>query len=151
MIRILVDADACPVKKETYLVARRHGLKVCLVSNSWMRIPKENHIELKVVGDAFDAADDWIFDNASPDEIVVTTDILLASRCLKKGAAALDFKGRPFTEDSIGGALANRELLSQLREIGAVTGGPAALEHRDRSRFLHALDELVRRRTAGPS
>jgi uncharacterized protein len=151
MIRILVDADACPVKKEIFRVAQRHGLKVCLVSNSWMRIPKEDNIELKVVGDAFDAADDWISENASRDEIVVTTDILLASRCLKKGAAALDFKGRLFTEDSIGGALANRELMSHLREIGAVTGGPAAIEDKDRSKFLHALDELVRKRTVDPS
>jgi len=147
-IRILVDADTCPVKRETVRIAQRHGLNVCFVSNSWMRIPGGKGIELKVVGDAFDAADDWIAENASPDAIVVTGDILLASRCLKNGAAALDFKGRLFTEDSIGGALANRELMSHLREIGAVTGGPAAMEARDRSRFLHALDELVRSRGA---
>ena len=151
MIRILVDADACPVKHETFRVAQRHGLRVYLVSNSWMRTPKENWIELKVVGDAFDAADDWITENASADTVVVTGDILLASRCLKNGAAALDFKGRLFTEDSIGGALASRELMSHLREIGAVTGGPAPLEKQDRSRFLHALDGLVRQRAAKPS
>jgi uncharacterized protein YaiI (UPF0178 family) len=151
MIRILVDADACPVKREIFRIAQRHGLKVCLVSNSWMRIPRENWIELEVVGDAFDAADDWITGNASADEIVVTGDILLASRCLKNGAAVLDFKGRLFTEDSIGGALANREMMAHLREIGAVTGGPAPLEKQDRSRFLHALDELVRHRTVNPS
>jgi uncharacterized protein len=148
--RILVDADACPVKAEIYRVAKRHGLRVFLVSNSWMRIPREDWLELVVVNDAFDAADNWIAEQSTPDEIVITGDILLASRCLKNGAAALDFKGRLFTEDSIGGALASRELMAHLREIGAVTGGPAPIENRDRSRFLHALDELVRRRSVAP-
>ena len=145
MKRILVDADACPVKPEIFRVAKRHGLRVFLVSNSWMRIPREDRLELVVVNDAFDAADNWIAEQSSANEIVVTGDILLASRCLKAGAAVLDFKGRLFTEDSIGGALANRELMAHLREIGAVSGGPAPIENRDRSRFLHALDELVRR------
>jgi len=143
--RILVDADACPVKTEIFRVAKRHGLRVFLVSNSWMRVPREEWLELVVVNDAFDAADNWIAEQSSANEIVVTGDILLASRCLKAGAAVLDFKGRLFTEDSIGGALANRELMAHLREIGAVSGGPAPIENRDRSRFLHALDELVRR------
>jgi len=143
--RILVDADACPVKPEIFRVAKRHGLRVILVSNSWMRVPREDWLELVVVNDAFDAADNWIAEQSSANEIVVTGDILLASRCLKAGAAVLDFKGRLFTEDSIGGALANRELMAHLREIGAVSGGPAPIENRDRSRFLHALDELVRR------
>lgn len=145
MKRILVDADACPVKPEIFRVAKRHGLRVILVSNSWMRVPREDWLELVVVNDAFDAADNWIAEQSSANEIVVTGDILLASRCLKAGAAVLDFKGRLFTEDSIGGALANRELMAHLREIGAVSGGPAPIENRDRSRFLHALDELVRR------
>jgi uncharacterized protein YaiI (UPF0178 family) len=149
--RILVDADACPVKPEIFRVAKRHGLRVFLVSNSWMRVPREEWLELVVVNDAFDAADNWITEQSSANEIVVTGDILLASRCLKAGAAVLDFKGRLFTEDSIGGALANRELMSHLREIGAVTGGPAPIEDRDRSRFLHALDELVRRGSLKPS
>ena len=145
MKRILVDADACPVKPEIFRVAKRHGLRVILVSNSWMRVPREDWLELVVVNDAFDAADNWIAEQSSANEIVVTGDILLASRCLKAGAAVLDFKGRLFTEDSIGGALANRDLMAHLREIGAVSGGPAPIENRDRSRFLHALDELVRR------
>ena len=151
MKRILVDADACPVKTEIFRVAKRHGLRVFLVSNSWMRVPREDWLELVVVNDAFDAADNWIAGQSSANEIVVTGDILLASRCLKAGAAALDFKGRLFTEDSIGGALANRELMAHLREIGAVSGGPAPIENRDRSRFLHALDELVRRGSLKPS
>jgi uncharacterized protein len=150
VIRILVDADACPVKPEIFRVAKRHGLKVFLVSNSWMRIPREDWLELVVVNDAFDAADNWIAEQSSANEIVVTGDILLASRCLKNGAAALDSKGRLFTDDSIGGALANRELMAHLREIGAVSGGPAPIENRDRSKFLHALDELVRRRNPSP-
>jgi len=147
VIRILVDADACPVKPEIFRVAKRHGLRVFLVSNSWMRTPREDWLELVIVNDAFDAADNWIAEQSSTDEIVATGDILLASRCLKAGAAVLDFKGRLFTEDSIGGALANRDLMAHLREIGAVSGGPAPIENRDRSRFLHALDELVRRKS----
>jgi uncharacterized protein YaiI (UPF0178 family) len=116
-----------------------------------MRIPLEDWLELVVVNDAFDAADNWIAEQSSAKEVVVTGDILLAARCLKNGAAVLDFKGGLFTEDSIGGALANRELMSHLREIGAATGGPAPIKDRDRSRFLHALDELVRSRNLLPS
>jgi uncharacterized protein len=145
LTRILVDADACPVKDEIYRVALRHGLRVILVTNAWMRTPGGDRVELVVVGDGFDAADDWIAEHSSRNEIVVTGDILLASRCLKNGAAALDFRGRLFTEDSIGGALANRELMAHLRQTGVLTGGPAPVEKKDRSAFLHTLDELVRR------
>lgn len=144
MPEIFVDADGCPVKKEVYKVAGRRGLHVTLVSNSWMRVPEGEWIKQVVVGDGFDAADDWIVENVEPGDIVVTTDIQLAGRSLEKGAKALAPTGKVFTEDSIGDALATRELLSYLRESGAVTGGPAPFSPRDRSRFLHELDQLAR-------
>ena len=142
---ILVDADACPVKQEVYRVARRHSLSVTLVSNSWMRTPPEEWVELVVVGGGLDVADDWIAEHVGEDDIVVTADIPLASRCLKKRALAVAPTGRVFTEDTIGEALATREILSQLRDVGVVTGGPAPFEKRDRSRFLQNLDEAIRR------
>ena len=145
MSEIYVDGDACPVKNEVYRVAKRHGLRVILVSNTWMRIPREDWLELIVVEGDLDAADDWIASHAAVGDIVITGDIPLAARCLEKGAMVLDPRGRTHTDDSIGDALAGRELLSQLRETGLVTGGPAALEKRDRSRFLHRLDEMIRR------
>jgi uncharacterized protein YaiI (UPF0178 family) len=144
LTQIFVDADACPVKRETFRVARRYGLKVFVVSNTWMRIPAEEGLELVVVDGGFDAADDWIAGRAGAGDVVVSGDILLASRCLSTGARVLDPKGRIFTEDSIGNALAKRELASHLRQLGAITGGPAPINDQDRSRFLHSLDELVR-------
>ncbi len=143
LTRILVDADGCPVKQEIYRVAERYGLEVTLVANSWMRIPQADWLVLIVVDDQFDAADDWIVDRAGENDVVVTGDIPLASRCLKKGARVLGPKGRAFTEASIGDALASRELLSHLRASGIVAGGPAPFEKRDRSRFLRCLDEMV--------
>ena len=143
MPRILVDADACPVKQEVYRVAARYDLEVILVANSWMRIPEGPRHALVVVEGDFDAADDWIVGHVIEEDIVVTGDILLASRCLKKGARVLGHSGRPFTENGIGDAVATKELLSQLRGAGTYSGGPAALEQRDRSRFLQSLDELV--------
>ena len=143
MPEILVDADGCPVKQEVFRVGKRHGLKVTLVANSRMVIPQEDWIELVVVDDQFDAADDWIVDHVKENDIVVTWDIPLAARCLEKGARALSPKGRVFKENSIGGALANREIQSQLRELGVVTGGPAPFQKQDRSRFLHSLDEII--------
>ncbi len=145
MPEIFVDADACPVKQEVYRVAGRHALKVTLVSNSWMRTPSEDRIELVVVGGGLDVADDWIADHVRENDIVVTADIPLADRCLKKGCLVLAPTGRPFTEDMIGGALATRELLSQLRDVGVATGGPAPFAKRDRSRFLHSLEEAIRK------
>ncbi len=142
---IFVDADACPVKQEVYRVAKRHALEVTLVSNSWMRTPPEDWIELVVVGGGLDVADDWIAEHVQEGDIVVTADIPLASRCLKKRALALAPTGRVFTEDMIGEALATREILSQLREIGVATGGPAPFAKRDRSRFLQNLDESIRK------
>jgi len=140
---IFVDADGCPVKDEVYRVAERHGLAVKLVANAWMRTPGQAWIELVIVDDGFDAADDWIVEHASERDVVVTADIPLASRCLKNGARVLGPKGREFTEDSIGGALAGREASGFLREMGVMTGGPAPFTKRDRSRFLQKLDNLA--------
>ncbi|MGC8723883.1 MAG: YaiI/YqxD family protein [Acidobacteriota bacterium] len=144
MPEVFVDADGCPVKKEIYRVAGRHGLEVTLVSNSRMQVPDEAWIRLVVVHGGFDAADDWIVEHASAGDIVVTADIPLADRCLKKGLRALTPTGKVFTQDSIGEAMASRELLSYLREMGTVTGGPAPFSPKDRSRFLHELDQLIK-------
>ena len=143
MSDIFVDADACPVKQEIYRVAKRYALKVTLVSNSPMRIPREAWLRLVVVDGQFDAVDDWIVKHVTEDDIVISGDIPLASRCLAKGAAVLDLRGGVFTEDNIGDALASRELLSHLRDLGSITGGPTPFEKRDRSRFLHRLDETI--------
>jgi uncharacterized protein YaiI (UPF0178 family) len=143
MTEIYVDADACPVKEEVYRVAQRYGLRVVLVSNAWLRVPNEEWLELVVVGAELDAADAWIVEHVSGDDIVVTADIPLAAMCLEKGAGVLGPRGRPYTEDSIGGALATRELMSQLREMGEVSGGPPPFEKRDRSQFLRALDRMI--------
>ncbi len=143
MIKILVDADACPVKDEVYVVATRYGLSVALVANSRMHVPSGLGAELVVVDGGLDAADDWIAEHARPGDVVVTADIPLAARCLAAGARVLGNDGRPFTEDSIGGALATRELKSQLREMGIASGGPRSLSPKDRSRFLSKLDQLV--------
>ena len=143
MLHIFVDADACPVKQEVYRVARRYRLDVTLVANSWMRVPNERWIALEVVENGFDAADDWIVERVQPDDIVVTADIPLASRCLKVGARVIGPTGKPFTENNIGQAVATRDLLSELREAGEITGGPPPIRKHDRSRFLHQLDEVI--------
>lgn len=143
MLHIYVDADACPVKPEVYRVARRYRLDVTLVANAWMRVPNERWITLKVVADGFDAADDWIVGHVQPDDIVVTADILLASRCVKAGARSIGPTGKPFTEDNVHQAVATRNLLSMLREAGEITGGPRPLQKSDRSRFLQKLDEII--------
>ena len=136
LLDIFIDADGCPVKQEVYRVAKRYGLRVILVSNSRMRTPQEDWLEVVVVDGQFNAADDWIVEHVSKDDIVITGNIPLASRCLEKGAQVLAPTGRVFTRDSIGEALAGRELLSHLRDLGTITGGPAPFEKRDRSRFL---------------
>jgi uncharacterized protein YaiI (UPF0178 family) len=143
MLHIFVDADACPVKQEVYRVAGRYHLDVTLVANSWMRVPNERWIALEVVGGGFDAADDWIVEHVQPDDIVITADIPLASRCLKEGACVIGSTGKPFTDNNIGDAVATRDLLSELRGAGEITGGPPPLEKRDRSRFLQKLDEVI--------
>jgi uncharacterized protein YaiI (UPF0178 family) len=142
---IFIDADACPVKQETYRVAQRYGLSVTLVANSRMRIPEHSWLKLVVVQDQFDAADDWIVLNVKENDIVISGDILLADRCLKKGALVLGPKGSEFTQANIGDAIATRELLSELREAGTISGGPAAFQNKDRSRFLQSLDRIVQR------
>jgi uncharacterized protein YaiI (UPF0178 family) len=143
LLKIFIDADGCPVKEEVYRVARRYGLEVALVANSRMRVPADATIEMVVVDGKFDAADDWLFEHAGESDVVVTADIPLASRCLKNGAMALRPTGREFTEENIGEALATRELMSHLRDLGSMTGGPPPFENRDRSRFLHRLDEMI--------
>ncbi len=143
MIKIYVDADGCPVKNEVYRVALRYRLKVYVVSNSKIRIPEDELFDMVLVKEGFDAADDWIVEHVNENDIGVSSDIPLAARCLEKGARMLDPKGRVFTDDSIGGALANRELMAHLRELGEITGGPAPFQKRDRSRFLERLDSVV--------
>jgi uncharacterized protein YaiI (UPF0178 family) len=140
---IFVDADGCPVKPEIYRVARRYDLPVTLVANAWMRVPKAPGLELVVVPGGLDVADDWIAERVTADDIVITADIPLAARCLRKGARVLDTRGGVFTEDGIGEALASRELLSRLRDLGTVTGGPAPFAPRDRSLFLQRLDAAI--------
>ena len=144
LVRILVDADACPVKDEVYKVAWRRGVPVKVVSNQRIRVPEHELIERVLVSDAFDAADDWIESQADLATVVVTGDILLADRCLKKGATVIGHNGKPFTAASIGGAIATRAIMADLR-VGAegITGGPAPFAKADRSRFLQALDEAL--------
>lgn len=143
LLHIFVDADACPVKEEVYRVANRCGLQVTLVANSWLRVPNEDWILLEVVGAGSDAADDWIVEHVRPHDIVITADILLASRCLKENARVIGTTGKSFTEDNIGSAVAFRDLMSGLRDAGELTGGPPPIQKRDRSRFLHQLDEVI--------
>ena len=143
-IRILVDADACPVKEEVYKVAWRRGVPVKVVSNQRIRVPEHELIERVVVSGAFDAADDWIAEAADAKTVVISGDILLADRCLKKGATVIGHNGKPFTMASIGGAIATRAIMADLR-VGTdgITGGPAPFAKADRSRFLQALDEAL--------
>ena len=149
-IQIYIDADACPVKDETYRVAGRYGLKVWVVANSFMMVPAAPLIERVIVEGGFDAADNWIAERAARGAIVVTADVPLASRCVKAGAEVIGPSGRPFNEASIGMALATRNLMEDLRARGEVTGGPKPFSAKDRSRFLSALDEaVVRLKRAG--
>ncbi len=145
---LYVDADACPVKSEVVKVAERHGLPVVFVANSWMAVPRGPRVRVQVVSGAFDAADDWIVEQARRDDVVVTADIPLAARCLTLGARVLGPSGRPFTDDNIGNALAQRELAADLRAYG-VGGGPPPFGPKDRSRFLQELENAVRLAKAG--
>lgn len=144
-IDILIDADACPVKDETYKVALRHQVPVTLVSNSFLRVPAHPLIKHVTVNDGFDAADDHVVDLAHPASVVVTADILLAERALQKGAMVLGPTGKPFTENSIGGAIATRAIMADLRAGGDQVGGAAPFSKTDRSRYLSALDEALNR------
>jgi len=143
LLDIYVDADACPVKQEIFKVARRYDLKVILVANSWMRVPASSWLDLVVVDKGADVADDWIVEKVTADDIVISGDIPLASRCLKKGALVLGNTGRPFTTDNIGDVLSLRNLLTDLREQGVMTKGPKPFAKKDRSRFLQALDQMI--------
>ena len=143
MLHIYVDADACPVKQEVYRVAKRYDLKVTLVAAAWMRTPESSWLKLEIVGEGVDAADDFIAERVEADDIVITGDVPLAARALEKGAYVLGHKGKPFTDDNIGPALATRDLLAELRTLGEVKGGPPPFAKRDRSLFLQQLDEIV--------
>lgn len=145
MREIFVDADACPVKDEVVRVAARHGLTVHMVSNSWMRLPETPLVQRVVVPEGPDAADDWIAERIGDGDVAITSDIPLADRCLKRGAQVIGSTGRVLTDDSIGMALAMRDLTAHLRESGELTGGPPGFSKKDRSRFLSALEEAVRR------
>ena len=148
-IHILVDADACPVKDEIYKVAWRHEVKVTLVANAFLRIPDHPLVDRVTVDGGFDAADDWIAERAGPRTIVVTADILLADRCLKAGAIVVGPNGKPFTTASIGGAIATRAIMADLRAGIGNSGGPPPFSKVDRSRFLSALDEALVRLKRG--
>jgi uncharacterized protein YaiI (UPF0178 family) len=147
--RILIDADACPVKDEVYKVAWRHEAPVSVVSNSRLRVPDHPLIERVLVGDRFDEADDWIAERAGPETVVITADILLADRCIKAGATMIAPNGKPFTANSIGAAIATRAIMADLRSGIGQTGGPPPFAKTDRSRFLAALDEALVRLTRG--
>jgi uncharacterized protein YaiI (UPF0178 family) len=144
-MRIYVDADACPVKDEIYRVAARHGLPVSVVAGGFIRVPNDPLIDRIAAGAGMDAADDWIAERVQPGDIVITSDIPLASRCVKRGAGVLAPNGKAFTEDSIGMALAVRNLMTDLRSAGETTGGPRGFSPKDRSAFLAALDQAIRR------
>ena len=143
--RIVVDADACPVKGEVYRVAKRYGLDVLLVAASWIRVPDDERVRLIVVNDALklDAADDRIVEEIGSGDIAVTDDVHLAARCLEEGARVISPRGRVFSTDSIGGAVSTRDFLARLREAGVETSGPAPFRKADRSEFLQRLDETV--------
>jgi uncharacterized protein len=143
--RIYVDADACPVKDEIYRVAIRHELPVSVVAGQFIRVPQDPLIERIAAGSRMDAADDWIAERAGVDDIVITSDIPLASRCVKAGAEVIAPNGKPFSEQSIGMTLAVRNLMTDLRSSGEVTGGPKSFASRDRSAFLSTLDQTIRR------
>jgi len=143
MTAIYVDADACPVKDEAVRVADRHGYAVHFVSNAWMRLPESPNVNRVVVAEGPDAADDWIATRIGAQDIAVTADIPLASRCLKAGARVVGPTGKPFTDATIGMALAMRDLQQHLRETGESRGFNASFTRTDRSRFLQALEEAV--------
>jgi uncharacterized protein YaiI (UPF0178 family) len=145
MIEIFVDGDGCPVKEETYVVATRYGLPVALVANSRLSVPTDLRVEMVLVEQGPDAADDWIVENVRRGDVVVTADLPLAARCVALGARVLGTNGRIFSEDSIGDLVATRDLKGSLREAGVMSGGPPPLSKKDRSRFLSKLDELVQK------
>jgi uncharacterized protein YaiI (UPF0178 family) len=154
MLKIFIDADGCPVKEETYKVAQRYQLQVSVVANKSIMVPLHPLIQMQVVASGPDEADNWIAEHIEENDICITADIPLADRCLKKGARALNVRGEEFTDDMIGDALATRELMKHLRELGEVRGGPPPFEKRDRSSFLGSLDRIIqaikRKNSAAP-
>ena len=146
-MQIFIDADACPVREETYKVARRHQVPVTIVSNSFLRVPKEPLLNFVGVSDNFDAADDYIAERSNAQSIVITSDILLADRCLKNNATVLAPNGKAFTKDSIGGAIATRAIMADLRAGADMPnlGGPPPFTHKDRSKFLECLHVTIER------
>jgi uncharacterized protein YaiI (UPF0178 family) len=143
MTKIYIDADACPVKDEVYRVAERYQLSVIVVANQYINIPMNSLFKMEVVTGSFDAADDWIVEQVQNGDIVITADILLADRCVKKSARVLGHKGDEFTEDNVGSAVANRELMQNLRHMGEMKGGPAPMDKKARSKFLGTLDQII--------
>ncbi len=143
MIQVYIDADGCPVKDEVFKVAARYKIKVFVVANKYQNIPVDPLIEMRVVSGGFDAADDWIVEQVTPQDIVVTSDILLAERCVKKKTRVLGPKGNEFTEDNVGMAVANRELMQNLRHMGEMRGGPSPMDKKARSNFLGKLDQII--------
>jgi uncharacterized protein YaiI (UPF0178 family) len=143
VLEIYVDADACPVKQEIYRVASRYRLQVWVVSNGWIAVPDDPIVTRVVVTEGLDRADDWIADRIGPGDIAIAADVPLADRCIKRGARVIAPNGRPFTESSIGSDLANRNLLTALREAGEVRSGGRPFSKQDRSRFLQSLDTAV--------
>jgi uncharacterized protein YaiI (UPF0178 family) len=143
MLHIYIDADGCPVKEEIYRVADRYKLKVTVVANKSLKTPLNPAVEMVVVPGNFDAADDWIVEQVEKNDLVITGDIPLADRCVKKGARVLGHKGHEYTPDNIGDALASRELLIHLRQTGESRGGPAPIEKKDRSLFLSKMDQVI--------
>jgi len=144
-VHILVDADACPVKEEIFKTAYRLKTPVTLVANAYLRLPNHPLLSMKVVSDGFDAADDWIAEQATASSLVVTADILLAGRCIEVGATVLAPNGKPFNSSNIGGAIATRAIMADLRAGLEQTGGPAPFSGKDRSQFLNALDRELNR------
>ena len=142
-VRFFIDADGCPVKDETYKVAARYKFKTYVVANKYLNTPVDPLIEMQVVTGAFDAADDWIAERVTEFDVVITSDILLAERCVLKKARVLGPKGDEFTEDNIGSAVAHRELMQNLRHMGEMRGGPAPMDARARSQFLGKLDQIA--------
>lgn len=143
MVKVYIDADGCPVKEETYKVAERYKIPVVVVANQYLNIPLNPLISMEVVTGGFDAADDWIFEASKKNDIVITVDILLAERCVKKGVRVLGHKGEEFTEDNIGSAVASRELMQNLRHMGEMRGGPAPMDKKFRSKYLSTLDQII--------
>jgi uncharacterized protein len=143
MLNLFIDADACPVKDEAYRVAKRHGFTVSVVANQWMNMPNDPNIRLEVVDDGFDAADNWIAEYCERGDVVITEDIPLAARCIAKGARVLTGRGKIYDENSIGGAVAARELMQYLREAGTIKGGQKPMQEEDRREFAMELEKMM--------